>query len=86
MFSRMRLRDDGRQEAVERLLGAAIGIIDQVGQGVDHRPGQGRRIADFQPRFVDAPLGGHVERDLGRASLSGRMTPVNESILSMPWT
>ena len=44
------LRDDRRQEAVERLLGAAVGIIDQVRQGIDHRAGQGRRVADFQPR------------------------------------
>ena len=44
----MLLRDDGRQEAVERLLGAAVGIIDQVRQGIDHRPGQGRRVADFE--------------------------------------
>ena len=50
------LRDDGGQEAVERLLGAAVGIIDEVGQGVDHRAGQRRRVADFEPRLLGAPL------------------------------
>ena len=34
------LRDHGGQEAVERLLGAAVGIVDEVRQGVDHRAGQ----------------------------------------------
>ncbi len=50
------LRDHGRQEAVERLLGAAVGIIDEVGQGVDHRTGQRGRVADFEPRLLGAPL------------------------------
>ena len=43
-----------RQEAVERLLGAAVGVVGQVGQGVDHRPGERRRVADFQPRSARA--------------------------------
>ena len=59
------LGDDRRQEAVERLLGAAVGIIDQVRQGIDHRPGQGRRVADFQPRLLGPALGRDAEDDLG---------------------
>ena len=58
------LGDDGRQEAVERLLGAAVGIVGQVGQGIDHRAGQRRAIAHFEHRIALPPLGGHVERDL----------------------
>ncbi len=42
------------QEAVERLLGAAVGIVDEVGQGVDHRAGQRGRVADFEPRLLGA--------------------------------
>ncbi len=45
------LGDHGGQEAVERLLGAAVGILDQVGQGVHHRAGQRRRVTHFQPRL-----------------------------------
>ncbi len=36
------LGHDGRQEAVERLLGAAVGVIHQVGERVHHRAGEGR--------------------------------------------
>ena len=42
------LRDDGRQEAVERLLGAAIRVIDEIRQRIDHRPSQRRRVPHFQ--------------------------------------
>src|SRR5262249_40802052 len=59
------LGDDGGKEAVQGLLGAAIGIIDQVGKGIDHGAGQGGRIANFQARLVDAPLGRHSEVDVG---------------------
>ena len=48
------LGDHRGQEAVERLLGAAVGVIDQVRQGVDHRPGQRGRVADLQPRSARA--------------------------------
>ena len=34
------LGDHRGQESVERLLGAAVGIVDEVGEGVDHRAGQ----------------------------------------------
>ncbi len=60
------LRHDRRQEAVERLLGAAVGVIDHVRQGVHHGAGQRRRVADFEARVVDAPLGRHAQRDAGR--------------------
>ena len=79
------LRDHRRQEAVERLLGAAVGIVDQVGQGIDHRPGQRRRVADFEPRLIDPPLAGHVHLILPTVS-SGRSAPAKLSVLSMPWT
>ena len=44
------LGDDRGQEAVEGLLGAAVGVVDQVGQGIDHRPGEGGRVADLEAR------------------------------------
>ena len=65
------LRDHRRQEAIEGLLGAAVGIIDHVRQGIDHRPGQGRRIADLEHSLVDAPLGRHGNLHAGRGSILG---------------
>ena len=53
-----------RQEAVQRLLGAAVGIIDHVGQGIDHRAGQRGRVADFEPRLLRPALLRHVDREL----------------------
>ena len=52
------LRDHCRHEPIERLLGATVGIVEQVGQGVDHRPGQGRRVTHFQPSLLGTTLGG----------------------------
>ena len=64
------LRDDRGQEAVERLLRAAVGIIDQVGQGVDHRAGQRGRIADLEPRLLRAAASsGTLDVELARGVL-----------------
>ena len=79
------LGDDGGQKAIERLLGAAVGIGGQIGQGIDHRGGQARAIADFEHRLALAALGGHIERDLAHC-LFRPQAPEKESILSMPWT
>lgn len=57
------LGDDGGQEAVEGLLGAAIGVARQVRQGVDHRPGEGRGEAGFEAGLVGPALGGDGEGD-----------------------
>ena len=56
-------RDHRRQEAAHRLLGAAVGIVDQVGQRVEHRHGQARRDLHVQLRRLGFALGGQVERD-----------------------
>ena len=48
------LRDDRRQESIEGLLGAAVGIVDQVGQGIDHRPGQASACSGFPAESASA--------------------------------
>ena len=57
------LRDDRGQEAVERLLGAAVGIIRQVRQRVHHRAGERGRPADFEPRLLRPAFDGDADRD-----------------------
>ena len=68
------LRDDGRQKAIQRLLGAAVGIIDQVWQGIDHGAGQRRRVANFEPRLFDASFGRHTEADFAHAVVRPQRT------------
>ena len=80
------LRDDGRQEAVERLLGAAVRIIDEVGQGVDHRAGERGRVADFEPRLIGAACLRHFDFERAEPIVVGGASRVKLSILSMPWT
>ena len=41
------LRDDRGQKPIQRLLGAAIGIVGKVGEGVDQGAGQGGRVPNF---------------------------------------
>ena len=65
-FDQHFLRDDRRQEATERLLGAAVRIVDQVGESVDHRAGQRRRVANFKSRLLQAAIFRHVERHFAR--------------------
>jgi len=57
------LGDDSREEAVQRLLGAAVGVFDEVREGVDHRPGEGRRVTDLETGFLDASFGGDGESE-----------------------
>ena len=59
------LGDDRRQEAVQGLLGAAVGVIGQVGQGVDQGACERRRIAHLEARLVRLALGGNAYDDLG---------------------
>ena len=59
------LGDDRRQEPVECLLGAAVGIIGEVGQGVDQGAGQGRGVPHLEPRLLRLALGRDAEDDLG---------------------
>ena len=79
------LRDHARQEAVERLLGAAVGILGQVRQGIDHRHRQRRRVADFEQRLLDAALGRDVDRDAWPSPCRAGSVPAQVSVLSMPW-
>ena len=52
-------------EAVERLLGAAVRIAREVGDGIDHRTGDGGREAHGEFRLVRAALFGHFHQDAG---------------------
>ena len=58
------LGDDRRQEAVQGLLGAAVGVVGEVGQGVDQGAGQRGRIAHLEPRLVGLALGRDANDDL----------------------
>ncbi len=58
------LGDDRRQEPVQGLLGAAVGIIGEVGQGVDQGAGQGGRVPHFEPRLLGLALGRDADDDL----------------------
>ena len=60
------LGDNRRQEAVQRLLGAAVGVVGEIGQGVDQRAGQGGRVPHLEPRLIGLPLGGDAEDHLRR--------------------
>src|SRR5262249_49340354 len=89
------LDDDGGQEAVEGLLGAAVGVVHQVRQGVYQSPRQRRRVTHFQPRLGDPPVLRHVQRDgwpgLVGAGQSGAGVPRErawgeDGIGSMPGT
>ena len=53
------------QEPVQGLLGAAVGIIGEVGQGVDQGAGQGGRVPHLEPRLLRLALGRDAEDDLG---------------------
>ena len=80
------LGDDRRQEAVQGLLGAAVGVIGQVGQGVDQGACERGRIAHLEPRLVRLALGRDANDDLRPSARPGRIAPAKASILSMPWT
>ena len=58
------LRDDRRQESVQRLLGATIGVIRQVREGVDQGAGKGRGVPHLEPGSVRIAVGGDAEDDL----------------------
>jgi hypothetical protein len=60
------LRDDRRQEPIERLLRAAIREIGQIGQGVQHGAGQRGRVPHFQARLLGTPLLRHSECEFAR--------------------
>ena len=82
---RRTLGDDRGQEAVERLLGAAVGIVDQVRQGVDQRAGQASASSGLRAAYRTG--GGPRGRDVSRAELLVGPDRAGEgSILSMPWT
>ena len=59
------LGDDRGQEPVEGLLGAAVGIVGEIGQGVHQGAGQGGRVPHLEPRLLRLALGGDAEDDLG---------------------
>ena len=73
------LGDDRRQEPVQGLLGAAVGIVGEVGQGVDQGAGQGGRIPHLEPRLVRLAFGRDAERrpapSPGRAGSRRRRLP-----------
>ena len=58
------LGDDRRQEPVQGLLGAAVGVVGEIGQGVDQGAGQRGRVPHLEPRLLRLPLGGNAEDDL----------------------
>ena len=64
------LRDHRGQEAVECLLGAAVGIVGQERQRIDHRAGQRGRIAHFQATLLHTTLRRHCDAH-ARARLVG---------------
>ncbi len=79
------LRHDGGHEPIERLLGAAVGVVDEVGQRIDHGTGEGGAVADFERGFVPGGvLCGHLMVMLP-VVVASRMTPEKLSVLSMPW-
>ncbi len=54
--------DHRGQEAAHRLLGAAVGVVDQVGQRVEHRHGHARRDLDGHRGRAGAALARQVQR------------------------
>ena len=58
------LGDHRRQKAVQGLLGAAVGVIGEVGQGVDQGACERGRVMDFEPRLVRLALGRDANDDL----------------------
>ena len=54
-------REHGRQEAADRLLGAAVGVIEAVGQGVHHGADQAGGELHLQLRQLGPALLGHGE-------------------------
>jgi hypothetical protein len=66
--------DDDREESVERLFGAAVGIIGQVGKRVDHRGRQAWGDAHHQPRLIRSTFLGDIQRHLALALLASQST------------
>ena len=58
------LGDDRRQEPVQGLLGAAVGVVGEVREGVDQGAGQGGGVPHFEPRLVRLAFGRDAEDDL----------------------
>jgi len=61
------LRDHRGQEARERLLCAAVGIVDEVRNGIDHGAGESRRITDFDAAVFRTALGRNGEAQRRRS-------------------
>ena len=58
------LRNYRRQKPIQRLLRAAIRVIDHIRQGIDHCPGQRGRISHLEPRLLWPALFRHVKCEL----------------------
>jgi hypothetical protein len=63
------LRDDGRDEAVERLLGAAVGLIDEVRQRAHPGGGDAGEVADVEAAVLGKPLVGNADETSNAVTL-----------------
>src|SRR5262245_3921211 len=62
IFERL-CRDGGGKKTTHRLLDAAVRIVDQIRQSVEHRYGHARRYLNCEPGSFGIPLFGQIEFD-----------------------
>jgi hypothetical protein len=60
-FPQRASHQDRRVETADRLLDAPIGITDEIGQRVDHHPGETGRDSNFEARLLGIDLGREIE-------------------------